>query len=318
MMIRPGQDIPPELLVSILADGGYERQDPVDEHGEFCLRGGILDIFPAGEEVPLRLEFVGDTVESLRRFDPDSQRSVESVDQFLLVPVRDFALRATAAPAADAAASIIDYLGRAAVIVAEPDDVRAQVERDVCPRAGRRSRSAAAARMPRRCCHPRHSSSTGPTWRRCFARATTLEELSLGRQPPHLGLSTARPRSHVAYQPPQEFKGRIPEWVADVRQALARADTVLFVAGSRGRAERTVELLRDYDVRASWAGHGSDQPDRRRAGGRWPALARLPAARRGAHRATRPPTSSRKSAGADRSGWASARRRPPFCPTCAI
>ena len=102
LLIRPGQDIPPELLVDVLADGGYEGQDPVDEHGEFCLRGGILDVFPAGEAMPIRLEFVGDTVESLRRFDPDTQRSIESVDQFLLVPVRDFALAASA-PAADAA-----------------------------------------------------------------------------------------------------------------------------------------------------------------------------------------------------------------------
>ena len=77
----------------MLADGGYERQDPVDEHGEFCLRGGILDIFAAGDEMPVRIEFVGDTVESIRRFDPSTQRSVETLDQFTIVPVRDFSPR---------------------------------------------------------------------------------------------------------------------------------------------------------------------------------------------------------------------------------
>ncbi|MEZ5287016.1 MAG: hypothetical protein R2712_19865 [Vicinamibacterales bacterium] len=61
--VPAGQDIAPDDLVAILADGGYERQDPVDEHGEFCLRGGILDIFPAGDDLPVRTEFVGDTVE---------------------------------------------------------------------------------------------------------------------------------------------------------------------------------------------------------------------------------------------------------------
>ncbi len=250
VMIRSGQDIPPELLVSVLADGGFERQDPVDEHGEFCLRGGILDIFPAGEALPLRLEFVGDTVESLRRFDPDSQRSIESVDQFLLVPVRDFALTASAPPPG-APASIIDYLGRAAIVVTEPDDVQAQVERAFAhvrasfeERAGGKD---AAALLP-----PETLLLQWTDLAPRFSRATALQELSVD-QPQGDGLQ-------VAYQPPQEFKGRIPDWVADVRQALARADTVLFVAGSRGRAERTVELLRDYDVRASWAGHGGDQP----------------------------------------------------------
>ena len=46
----------------------------------------------------------------------------------------------------------------------------------------------------------------------------------------------------IAYQPPEELNGRIPDWVADIRQALAREDTVLFIAGSRGRAERTGTL----------------------------------------------------------------------------
>jgi transcription-repair coupling factor (superfamily II helicase) len=56
--------------------------------------------------------------------------------------------------------------------------------------------------------------------------------------------------SHVATQPAQEFHGRIPDWVADLRQARDRGDTILFVASTHGRAERTVELLREYEVRA--------------------------------------------------------------------
>ena len=55
--------------------GGYEPADPVDAHGEFARRGGIFDVFPAGEELPIRIEFIGDTVESIRRFDPGTQRS---------------------------------------------------------------------------------------------------------------------------------------------------------------------------------------------------------------------------------------------------
>ena len=86
--LRSGVEIDPQALAAILAEGGYERQDPVDEHGEFSVRGGILDVFPAGEPAPIRIEFIGDSVESIRRFDPGTQRSIETLDQFQIVPVR--------------------------------------------------------------------------------------------------------------------------------------------------------------------------------------------------------------------------------------
>ena len=76
-------------LANTLVAGGYEPADPVDAHGEFGRRGGILDVFPAGDELPVRIEFIGDTVESIRRFDPGTQRSVETLDRFGLVPVRE-------------------------------------------------------------------------------------------------------------------------------------------------------------------------------------------------------------------------------------
>ena len=259
--------------------------------------------------MPLRLEFVGDTVESLRRFDPDSQRSIESVDQFLLVPVRDFALTAAAPP--PGAAGLHHRLPRAG------RGRRGRARRragaggtGVCPRAGDRSRSGPEARTRRRCCLPRRSSFDGPTWRRCFARGNG----TAGAERRRAARST---RLQVAYQPPQEFKGRIPDWVADVRQALARADTVLFVAGSRGRAERTVELLRDYDVRASWAGHGSDQPAGAVTRGRRPALPRLPAARRRADGLRRGRRLRGRAPARTAAARASDRRPPRFSPTSA-
>src|SRR5690606_34533706 len=127
-VVQPGQDIDPEQLVAILADGGFARQDPVDEHGEFCLRGGILDVFAAGDDMPVRIEFVGDTVESIRRFDPATQRSTDTLDRFAVVPVRDFSAGVTD-DTPGPRGTIADYLGRAQVIVAEPADVREQVAR---------------------------------------------------------------------------------------------------------------------------------------------------------------------------------------------
>src|SRR5207247_10603773 len=87
--LLPGHDIAPTDLAELLTDAGFRREDPADEHGEFALRGGILDVFPAAEALPVRLEFVGDTIESLRTYDPGTQRSIAPIDQVLVVPLTD-------------------------------------------------------------------------------------------------------------------------------------------------------------------------------------------------------------------------------------
>ena len=87
--LRSGTEIDPQNLADLLVDAGFTREDPVEEHGSFAIRGGIVDIFPAGDLEPVRVEFVGDMVESLRRFDPATQRSTGATDQLLIVPVRE-------------------------------------------------------------------------------------------------------------------------------------------------------------------------------------------------------------------------------------
>jgi transcription-repair coupling factor (superfamily II helicase) len=69
---------------------GYRRVPLVEEKGEVGVRGGIIDLFPPSAEEPLRIEFFGDTVESLRFFDPASQRSTKQSDEISLLPVRFF------------------------------------------------------------------------------------------------------------------------------------------------------------------------------------------------------------------------------------
>ena len=84
-----GVEIDPQLLAEQLVEAGFTREDPVDEHGEFCIRGGIVDLFPPGDAEPIRVEFIGDTVESMRRYDPSTQRSTRTVDQARIVPIRE-------------------------------------------------------------------------------------------------------------------------------------------------------------------------------------------------------------------------------------
>src|SRR5215212_5712520 len=85
-------DYPPEDLVEVLLASGYVREDPVGAVGEFSMRGGILDVWSPGEPFPVRVEFFGDTVDSIRRFNPETQLSVEQLQSTEIVPMRELAV----------------------------------------------------------------------------------------------------------------------------------------------------------------------------------------------------------------------------------
>ncbi len=87
--IAEGERIDREALVGQLNALGYQRTDTVAEHGEYAVRGSLIDVFPAGEEMALRLDFFGDEIESLRRFDPADQRSIDKAEAFTLMPASE-------------------------------------------------------------------------------------------------------------------------------------------------------------------------------------------------------------------------------------
>src|SRR5262249_12133938 len=82
-------EISPEDLVDKLLATGYKREDPVAAVGEFSLRGGIVDVWPPGREAPVRIEFFGDTIDSLREFDPETQLSTGPLQEAELPPMRE-------------------------------------------------------------------------------------------------------------------------------------------------------------------------------------------------------------------------------------
>jgi hypothetical protein len=81
--------IAPDALLRRLAEDGYEYQEPVRLPGRFARRGGIVDVFPMGAELPVRIEFWGDEIASLRLFEPATQRSVKQVKYAMLLPARE-------------------------------------------------------------------------------------------------------------------------------------------------------------------------------------------------------------------------------------
>ena len=84
-----GERVDIEGLTDFLVRSGFNRATTVMEHGDFALRGGIVDIFPPGAETPVRLDFFGDVLDGARRFEADSQRTIEKIERVELAPASE-------------------------------------------------------------------------------------------------------------------------------------------------------------------------------------------------------------------------------------
>lgn len=92
--LEVGRFFPPDHLTRTLDEVGYVREDPVGSVGEYSVRGGIIDVFSPSGSAPVRIEFFGDEIESIREFDPTSQRSVALASGCQVVPMRELAVTA--------------------------------------------------------------------------------------------------------------------------------------------------------------------------------------------------------------------------------
>ena len=86
MTLKAGDVVDLEQLICQISGLGYDREAQIDGPGQFAVRGGILDIYPLTEELPIRMEFWGDEIDSIRTFDVDSQRSVENLQEITIYP----------------------------------------------------------------------------------------------------------------------------------------------------------------------------------------------------------------------------------------
>ena len=236
-------------LGDLLADAGFLPEDPVDQHGEFCVRGGVVDFFPVGEPYPVRVEYAGDLIESLRRYDPGSQRSVAILDRAAVIPLKDTFERGGDVRGDDPAghpepeASLLDYLApnpSMRTFLCDVDECDRRVARTI--EQIETSYDALVAR-----------GETAPppdalivAWadvRAGLPAVTRLEALILDADARAAG-------RRVSCQPALAFHGRLGDWVGEVRNGRARGETQLFVAATSGRAERITELLGEYGLRA--------------------------------------------------------------------
>ncbi|MFK3794968.1 transcription-repair coupling factor [Pseudomonas sp. NPDC088444] len=93
LVLDVGQKLDVEVMRTRLEASGYRYVDTVYEHGEFTVRGALIDLFPMGSKLPYRIDLFDDEIETLRTFEPDTQRSIDKVDSVRLLPAKEFPLQ---------------------------------------------------------------------------------------------------------------------------------------------------------------------------------------------------------------------------------
>jgi transcription-repair coupling factor (superfamily II helicase) len=240
LTIRTGEELPLETIEMHLRSIGYERRDPVEMVGEYSIRGGILDVFGAESPRPLRIEFFGDEVESIRRFDVESQRSVLKVPEAEILPLLEQPRHANVFPGWEFAAaaeeprqhSLLMLARNPIVILDEPEDIVSSSERLWKRLEQLKTEHPDTAEL---------AAATFFEWpefqKELAGPLLSLRELALGADVPH-----------ISTRPPLAFQGNMQVAVAEAKTMVERGTRVAFFAPSNGELERLADILREYSV----------------------------------------------------------------------
>ncbi len=133
LTLRTGEEYLPDMLVEHLLSVGYTRVDVVEMPGQLTLRGGILDVYSPEMDRPVRVDFFGDEIESIRKFDPETQRSQSSLDTALLLPLTEIPITEKVLEAINAR---LTRSGTAAAAQLEGGETPAELQTHVATRTG--------------------------------------------------------------------------------------------------------------------------------------------------------------------------------------
>ena len=275
--LRKADTIEIDPLLQHLNSIGYNSVDVVEMPGEYALRGGILDVYPPEADRPVRTEFFGDEIESIRKFDPGTQRSSNPVEEALLLPftetpvnedllgaiharlsgrriagaeaVVEQAVRSGGvnvfpgwefyAPVAGADRTVFDLLPQAVVLADEPDSLRAEFDR-MWSRIEEAHERSGVGNLVR----PSDLYVSPDDWWRKLA-------VLPGAEIEHLGIARAEDSaSDVAFhtQPAIRFHGAMPAMLEEVKQQIAEGRRVLVAAPNIGDVERLADVFSEYGV----------------------------------------------------------------------
>ncbi len=286
LSLRSGQIIEPSDIERTLVDSGYLHEDPVVSPGDFARRGGILDIYPPSRTEPLRLEFMGDTLEEIRSFDPESQRTTGSLESADIYPAREWIfgeserqrlidrllemsgddpeLKArldgegfppgtsfVLSHLAEYRATLFDYLQDGTLLVEEPAEITRQVasewERVL------ESYEELAANGETAYPEPAELLLTPEDLSRHFGnRSVTIQEMDVMDESAGSAGSL-----HLPSQLLPSFRGRVKDFLAEIRQQLDNDRHIHVFVGNRGLAERLIEILEEAKISAAMASEES-------------------------------------------------------------
>jgi transcription-repair coupling factor (superfamily II helicase) len=273
--LRRGESFDTDDLLQHLNSVGYNSTDIVEMPGEYALRGGILDVYSPEADRPVRIEFFGDEVESIRKFDPASQRSSSPADETVLLPLSETpvderllgaihtrlsgkrlagseeiveqAVRAAGvtvfpgwefyAAVAGTSGTLFDLMPNAAVLADEPELLKTEFDTfwERLEDAHERSEIGNLVRSEELYTPPEE-------WWSKLQSAT-------GANVEHLGVT--RPGVEAVEfhtQPSPRFHGSIPTMLEDVKKHLAENRPVLVVAPNIGEMERLADFFTEYGV----------------------------------------------------------------------
>jgi len=274
--VRRGDTLDLEDLLGRLNLVGYSTADVVEMPGQFALRGGILDVYSPEADRPVRIEFFGDEVESIRKFDPATQRSSIAVDEALLLPLTETpvseellgaihtrlsgrrlsgaeevveqAVRAEGAtvfpgwefyaPVAGADRTLLNLLPQAAVMIDEPDAVKHELDR-VWSRITEAHERSGIGNLVR----PEDLYFLPEALQQNLSgsHGADLEHLAITRS------GVVEPAAFLS-QPTPRFHGSVPSMLEEVQKLSAEGKRVLFAAANTGELERLADIFTEYNV----------------------------------------------------------------------
>ncbi len=238
LTLHAGEEVPFEDVIAHLASAGYERRDPVEMVGEFSVRGGILDVFSPDSPRPVRMEFLGDLIESMRLFDPESQRSVLKVEQCALLPLTEYPKSADALPGWEFLTPLVQPPdGTLVSLLERPIVVCDEVERlrEAAGRLWERLDQNAGGQL----CPPE---KTFLRWEQLEAELEGAAQVLLSE------LAMGAGDLHISTRPSMAFHGNMPVAVAEVRNVVEQGGRAMFFAGTAGELERLADIFQEYAV----------------------------------------------------------------------
>ncbi|MCU1283708.1 MAG: transcription-repair coupling factor (mfd) [Acidobacteriales bacterium] len=275
-VVRRAESLDPEQLIQHLNVVGYSAADVVEMPGQYALRGGILDVYPPEADRPVRIEFFGDDVESIRKFDPASQRSSTPVDDVVLLPLSETpvsettlaaiharlsgsriggseqsvteAMQATGvtvfpgwefyATIAGANQTLFDLMPNALVLLDEPSAIKTESDRWWEKVEATHDRSGVGALVK-----PEEIFIPPDEWQSLVQSVpgADVEELSVT---PDVDGDLVDFRS----QPTMKFHGSVPAMVEEVKKLSAAGERVIFAAPNMGEVERLADIFSEYGV----------------------------------------------------------------------